>query len=77
MKGMMLAYLSKHRVVTYALYTLTFFPKRRLEQTMIAPRLPNSMLHDGRIVIVHSDNVTLVDLVGLLKFPLDSWSLEL
>jgi hypothetical protein len=30
------------------------------------------MLHDGTVVIVHSDNVTSVDLVGLLEFPLES-----
>jgi hypothetical protein len=30
------------------------------------------MLHDGTIVIVHDENGTLIDLVGLLLFPLES-----
>ena len=37
---------------------------------MIAPRLLNHMLHDGRVVIVHSQNATLINLVGLVAFPL-------
>lgn len=39
---------------------------------MIAPRLLNSMLHDGTIVIVHSNDVVLISQGGLLEFPLES-----
>jgi hypothetical protein len=39
---------------------------------MIVPRLFNSMLHDGTVVIVHTENVTLDALVGLSLFPLES-----